>query len=58
MFADCRKLTGEVIINADSLINVENCFSATALPIIISGNNPKLTQLVATATNNNVTIKQ
>lgn len=54
-FYDCTALTGTVEINATPESYVE-CFAATKLPIVLTGNSEVLAQLAATSVKGNVTI--
>ena len=56
-FDGCTSLTGTITINANNLINYFSCFKGTVKPISLTGSSTKLTEIAATATNNNVTVK-
>lgn len=54
-FYDCTALTGTVEINATPESYAE-CFAATKLPIVLTGNSEVLAELAATSAKGNVTV--
>ena len=56
-FYNCSSLEGTIIINSENLIALYSCFENTIKPITIRGTSTQLTELAATATNGNVTVK-
>lgn len=55
-FQECPSLTGTITINANP-DNYYKCFWGTQKSIILTGSSSTLTELAATATNGNVTVK-
>ena len=55
-FQYCTSLAGTIEINANPSI-YDNCFNSTVKSIVLTGSSTKLTELAASATNSNVTVK-
>lgn len=56
-FLNCTSLTGTIVINANPE-NISGCFRGTILPIELTGTSKMLSEIAATANNNNVTVKK
>ena len=55
-FYRCASLTGTIEINVNPT-NYSRCFYGTTQPITLTGSSPILSELAATSTNDNVTVK-
>lgn len=55
-FYSCFKLTGTITINANPL-EYSSCFLGTQQPIVLNGSSTVLSELAATASQNNISVK-